>query len=198
MKDLRRRLLGGLALGFVVVLVLVLSLVFAMTSMTRLATVENYKQKFVTKADYFDTLKIYTRSHRLMHDDGRVVPWIDENLDPYTGQWLARLRKIDSASESKRHRGKDYNHSGYCDLIISGLIGLRPRPDHTIEVNPLVPDDTWEWFCLDNVLYHGKIITIAWDKNGTRYGKGTGLRVYADGKEIAHSVRLTRVTGPLP
>ncbi len=158
----------------------------------------NYKQELVTKADYFETLRTYTRSHRLMHDDGRVVPWIDEDLDPYTGQCLARLRKLDSSSVNTSKRGKDYNHSGYCDLIISGLIGLRPRPDDTIEVNPLVLDDAWEWFCLDNVLYHGKIITIAWDKNGTRYGKGMGLRVYADGKEIAHSVRLTRVTGRLP
>jgi hypothetical protein len=83
-------------------------------------------------------------------------------------------------------------------LIISGLMGLRPRADNIVEVNPLVPDDTWSWFCLDNVLYHGWIITIVWDKNGTRYGKGTGLRLYADGKEIAKSRLLGRVTGKLP
>ncbi|MHC4498531.1 MAG: glycosyl hydrolase family 65 protein [Planctomycetota bacterium] len=67
-----------------------------------------------------------------------------------------------------------------------------------MEVHPLLPDGTWEWFCLDNVLYHGRIITILWDKNGTKYGKGTGLRIYADGQEIAHSARLGRVTGQLP
>ncbi|MHC4361296.1 MAG: MGH1-like glycoside hydrolase domain-containing protein [Planctomycetota bacterium] len=158
----------------------------------------NYAQEFVTKADYFETLKTYTRSHRLMQDDGRVVPWIDEDLDPYTGQWLARLRKLDSTSESKRHRGKDYNHSGYCDLVISGLVGLRPRADDIVEVNPLLPDGVWKWFCLDNALYHGRIITVLWDKNGTKYGRGTGLRIYADGQEIAHSERLGRVTGRLP
>ncbi|MHC4666459.1 MAG: MGH1-like glycoside hydrolase domain-containing protein [Planctomycetota bacterium] len=158
----------------------------------------NYEQDVVTKDDYLKTLKIYTKSHRRRLDDGRVVPWIDEDLDPYTGQWIARLRKLDSTSESKRHRGKDYNHSGYCDLIITGLIGLRPRPDDIVEVHPLLPDGTWEWFCLDNVLYHGRIITILWDKNGTKYGKGTGLRIYADGQEIAHSETLGRVTGQLP
>ncbi|MHC4647797.1 MAG: MGH1-like glycoside hydrolase domain-containing protein [Planctomycetota bacterium] len=158
----------------------------------------NYEQKFVTKEDYFETLKTYTKSHRLRLDDGRVVPWIDENLDPYTGQWIARLRKLDSSNVNTSKRGKDYNHSGYCDLIISGLIGLRPHQDDTVEVNPLVPDDIWESFCLDNVLYHGRIITILWDKNGTEYNRGTGLRVYADGKEVAHSTHLTRVTGKLP
>ncbi|MHC4483182.1 MAG: MGH1-like glycoside hydrolase domain-containing protein, partial [Planctomycetota bacterium] len=155
----------------------------------------NYKQDLITKADYFETLKIYTKSHRLRLDDGRVVPWIDENLDPYTGQWLARLRKLDSPNVNTSKRGKDYNHSSYCDLIISGLIGIRPRPDDIVEVNPLVPKDTLGWFCLDNVPYHGRIVTILWDKNGTRYGKGKGLRVYADGKQIAYSDALERITG---
>jgi len=167
--------------------------------LTALANLLNsYKQDVISKSDYFETLKIYTKSHRLRLSDGRVVPWIDEDLDPYTGQWLARLRKLDSSSEEKRYRGKDYNHSAYCDLIISGLVGLRPRADDTVEVNPLVPDDTWDWFCLDNVLYHDRIITILWDKAGNKYGKGKGLRVYADGREIAQSDSLGHITGKLP
>jgi hypothetical protein len=167
-----------------------------LTAMANL--LNNYEQNAVTKRDYVQTLKIYTNSHRRRLDDGRVVPWIDEDLDPYTGQWLARLRKLRHQDPSRRHRGKDYNHSAYCDLIISGLIGLRPRPDNIVEVNPLVPQDTWAFFCLDNVLYHGRIITILWDKNGTKYGKGTGLRLYADGTEIAKSDRLGHLTGRLP
>jgi len=167
--------------------------------LTALANVlNNYKQDYVGKADYFKTLKIYTASQHLLLDDGSVVPWIDEDLDPYTGQWIARLRKLQSASFQKRYRGKDYNHSGYCDLIISGLIGLRARADEVIEVNPLLPQDTWDWFCLDNVLYHGRIITIVWDKTGRKYGKGPGFHVYADGKEIARLDRLGRVTAGLP
>jgi hypothetical protein len=158
----------------------------------------NYEQGFVTKGDYFETLNAYTRSHRLTHDDGRVVPWIDEDLDPYTGQWIARLRKLDSSDVNTSRRGKDYNHSGYCDLIISGLVGLRPRADDIVEVNPLAPEGLWDWFCLDNVLYHGRVVTIVWDKNGTKYGRGTGLRICADGAEIGRSERLERVTGSLP
>jgi len=61
-----------------------------------------------------------------------------------------------------------------------------------------VPDGKWDWFCLDNVLYHGCILTILWDKTGDKYGKGKGLRVLADGREIARSEALGRITGRLP
>ena len=94
-------------------------------------------------------------------------------------------------------RGKDYNHSTYCDLVISGLVGLRPRADDTVEVNPLAPD-SWNFFCLDQVRYHGRWLTILWDKTGDRYHRGAGLRVLADGKEIAASEELKRLTAPLP
>ncbi|MGD8237014.1 MAG: trehalase family glycosidase [Armatimonadota bacterium] len=177
-------------------------------TLTALANVlNNYQQDSVTKADYYETLRIYTRSHRFEREDGRVVPWIDENLNPFTGDWIARtrmeernaeLRESGRADQILRERGKDYNHSSYCDLIITGLVGLRPRADDTVEVNPLLPEGTWDYFCLDNVLYHGHTLTILWDRTGTRYGKGSGLRVLADGTEIARSDALGRVTGQLP
>ncbi len=176
---------------------------FATTqTLTALANLlNNYKQDTISKADYFETLKIYTKSHRLKRENGRVVPWIDENLNPYTGDWISRTRLKSwrngtwNAGKGGKERGKDYNHSSYCDLIISGLVGLRPRPDDIVEVNPLIGADTWEWFCLDNVLYHGRIITIIWDKTGKKYDKGKGLRVFANGKEIAQSETIGRVTG---
>lgn len=163
----------------------------------------NYEQDAVNKKDYFETLRLYTKSHRLKRDDGRVVPWIDENLNPYTGDWIARTRlkawKDGTWDKRKggKERGKDYNHSAYCDLVITGLAGLRPRGDDIVEVNPLVPAGKWDWFCLDNVLYHGRTITIVWDKTGEKYNKGKGLRVFANGKEVAHLDSLGRVKGQL-
>jgi hypothetical protein len=151
----------------------------------------------LTRRDYFDTLRTYALSHRLKRADGHVVPWIDENLNPHTGDWIARTLLL-QRKQKPVERGKDYNHSSFCDLVISGLVGLRPRADNVIEVNPLVPDDAWDWFCLDRVLYHGRVVTIVWDRSGARYGKGPGLRVFADGKEVASSSKLTRVTGDLP
>jgi hypothetical protein len=71
------------------------------------------------------------------------------------------------------------------------------RADSVVEVNPLVPAAKWDWFCLDRIPYHGRALTILWDKTGARFGKGKGLRVFAEGKEIAHSADLGRVTGTL-
>ena len=93
------------------------------------------------------------------------MAWIDKNLDPFTGDWIARKRVEEMNADLIQQwpfreviyeRGKDYNHSSFCDLIISGLVGLRPQADDIVEVNPPVPDGTWDWFCLDNVTYHGR------------------------------------------
>jgi len=176
-------------------------------TLTALANVlNNYRQEAIGKDDYFETLKIYTKSHRRKLDDGRVVSWIDENINPFTGDWIARTRCEQRNAELKQsgqedrillERGKDYNHSSYCDLIVTGLVGLRPRPDDVVEVNPLVPDGKWDWFCLDNVLYHGRVLTIVWDKTGKKYAMGKGLQVFADGKQIARRDTLGRLTGRL-
>jgi hypothetical protein len=163
-------------------------------TLTALANVLNdYPQDAVTREDFFELLKIYTRSHRF-----RQIPpagdtlvsndlWIDENLNPFNGDWLARTRmEVQGHNHGFRERGIYYNHSTYADLIITGLVGLRPSLDNTFIINPLIPD-SWEWFCLDDVPYQGHRITIVWDKTGEKYHKGKGLRVFADGKPVAVS-----------
>jgi hypothetical protein len=42
------------------------------------------------------------------------------------------------------------------------------------------------------------MLTVIWDKNGKHYGRGAGLIVLADGKQIAKADQLERVTGKLP
>ena len=167
-------------------------------TLTAMANLLNdYNQNVVNRQDYFEVLKIYTKSQHLKLANGRVVPWIDEDLDPYTGGWIARTLLQQRGSEIPE-RGKDYNHSTYCDLVITGLIGLRPRADDIVEVNPLIPDGIWDYFCLDNVHYHRHSLTILYDRTGKHYSKGMGLRIFADGKEIAASEHLERLTGRLP
>lgn len=139
-------------------------------------------QQVVNDSVYFDLLETYVESQYY-----RGRPYIGEYLDEKTGYWL----------KGDQERSRYYNHSTFNDLIITGLVGLRPRPDDTVEVNPLVPEGQWDYFALDNVHYHGSILTILWDKDGSRYGKGKGLRVFADGEEIASSPSLSRVTGNL-
>lgn len=143
----------------------------------------NYEQRYVSKTDYFDALLTYARSHR-----HRGKPYIGEYLDEKNGQWL----KPDS------DRSRYYNHSTFCDLVISGLVGLVPREDNTVVVHPLIPANAWDWFCLDNVPYHGRSLTILWDRDGEKYGKGKGFHVFAEGKEVARSDELTGIIGELP
>ncbi len=140
----------------------------------------------LSRADYFKVLETYTRSHRLRQDqgEGKDQPWIDENLDPFTGVWLARKLLLER-HQAPRERGKDYNHSCYADLIISGLAGLQPREDGTVRVDPLLPEGQWPWFCLDRIRYHGHDLTILWDQEGSRYERGKGLTILVDGKAAA-------------
>lgn len=169
-------------------------------TLVALANVLNdYRQDVMTRADYMAVLNTYAASHRLKRDDGTVVYWIDEDLHPFTGTWLTRERKLAKAKargETFAERGKDYNHSTFCDLVITGLVGLRPRADSTVEVNPLAPAE-WEHFCLDGVGYHGRTLTIVWDRTGQRYGRGAGLAILADGREIARRGDLGRLSGVL-
>ena len=142
----------------------------------------NYKQDVVADSNYFDLLETYVESQYY-----RGRPYIGEYLDERTGYWL----------KGDEERSRYYNHSTFNDLIITGLVGLRPRADNVMEVNPLLPDNKWDWFCLDNVLYHGKIISIIWDKTGLKYKKGKGLSVWVNGKKVAASIKLEKVTGKI-
>ncbi len=114
--------------------------------------------------DYFNLLLGYSRSQQ---KDGR--PWIAEDRTriPASGLWTCRAVSATTTS-------------GFADLIITGLVGLRPRADNKVEGKPLVPTHTWDWFCLDSVPYHGQSLTICWDKTGEHYGHGAGLHLYVN------------------
>jgi len=143
----------------------------------------DYNQSILSSRDYFDAFLTYVHSQ---HADGK--PYIGEYLDETTGQWI----------NGKGDRSRYYNHSAFADLVITGVVGLRPRPDNRIEILPLLPSGTWDWFCLDGVKYHGRALTILWDKDGTRYHRGSGLIVLANGKQIMRANELSKTMGELP
>jgi len=154
-------------------------------TLTALANVlQDYRQDAITSREYFEALRTYVKSQHRALPDGRMIPWIDENLDPFTGIWLARDLKI--RKRTFYGRGDHYNHSSFADLIITGLIGLRPRADDVIEVHPLVPDNTWDWYTVDRVPYHGHLLTILWDRDGGHFHRGAGLQVLLDGRAVEH------------
>jgi hypothetical protein len=162
-------------------------------TLTALANVlNNYDQQVVGRRDYFNAFLAYTRAHVLRHPDGTQVPWIDENQDPFTGDWLAR-RLLHARRAPDRGRGACYNHSTYCDLVVTGIMGLRPRADDVVLVNPLAPLDDWAYSCLDRIPYHGSELAIAYDRTGDRYGLGPGLHVLQDGRLLASARRPCRI-----
>ena len=141
--------------------------------------------KTLEAADYVDLLGIYARSHR---KDGK--PYLAEALHPDTGSFEGH----DAYNHSEH-----YLHSGYCDLVITGLVGLVPRTDDTLEINPLVPAD-WDYFALDDVSYRGHDVSIVWDKSGQRYAGGAGMHVLVNGKKVhtSKTVGPVKLEGAVP
>lgn len=133
-----------------------------------------YPQTYVTRAHYLQAIQTYAKAH---HMNGK--PYIGEYHDEVTGEWL----------KGDNPRSRYYNHSTFADLVISGLVGLRPHADRSASIDPLLPSDSWDWFCLDNVPYHDHTLTITWDRDGTKYNR-PGLTLYADGQQVAHSSQL--------
>ena len=121
----------------------------------------------ITSADFTRLLLQYAYTHR--DEDG--TPFLDENMDPDTGIWLARsiLREW---GRDDCERGRHYNHSTFIDLVITGICGIRPADGDELTVHPL--GTSLESFVLEDVRYHGHTLTVAWSRE-------SGLAVTVDG-----------------
>lgn len=144
---------------------------------------QHYPSPPITRDDYGKLLGIFSRSHR---KDGK--PYLAEALHPDTGSFEGH----DAANHSEH-----YFHSSFNDLVITGLVGLQTRDDDRLELRPLAPA-SWPFFALDDLPYRGHLLTILWDRDGTRYGRGAGLRVLSDGREIAARADLDVLEATLP
>jgi hypothetical protein len=138
----------------------------------------DYSQDIVHADDYVRLLKQYARQH---YRNGE--PDLQEDYNPDTGSVIVGLP-----------RSHHYNHSGFNDLIITGLAGLRPRPDDVLEINPLISTKTISYFCLEDVPYHGRRVTILYDRDGKRYRRGAGLSVSVDGSCVVKPSPLGKQT----
>lgn len=153
-------------------------------TLTALARVlHDYPQDALTVHDYFLAFETYVRSHRY---GGR--PYIGEYLDEMTGEWIMGANP----------RSRFYNHSTFADLLIEGVIGLRPRADRRVVVEPLLPAEAWAWFRLESVRYHGHELALVWDRDGSRFHAGAGFVLSIDGKEVARAPGLTKLEALLP
>jgi hypothetical protein len=77
-------------------------------------------------------------------------------------------------------------------------MGIRPAAGRVLLINPLIPPAKWDWFCLDRVPYHGKLITVLWDKTGEHFKKGAGFQVFVDGQCVATAAKPGRIRITLP
>ncbi len=131
-----------------------------------------YREMFCT------LLSQYARMHKRATEAGKTVSWIDEVMDPRTADWSSRTilkNKNWSRLKGGYERGKDYNHSTFCDLVISGIVGV-DVVDGKISVNPIIPD-SWDYFRLSGVRILGEEYEIFYDRSGEKYGRGKGLFV---------------------
>ena len=129
-------------------------------------------------------LRQYAAQQVLTRTDGTVVPWIDENQNPDTGDWIARTLGI-RRQWATRERGKDYNHSTFCDLVISGLVGIVPNGRKGFAVDPLFPAE-WDYLVLENLRYRGHDVAVCWRR-------GFGFSVEVDGRETVRRPLPERV-----
>lgn len=153
-------------------------------------------QNAIGSRQYYELFSNYVLSQHLKLPGGRVIDWIDEDLDADTDEWIAKDMLI--AKQKQVGRGNYYNHSGFADPLITGLIGLRPRVDRKVVVNPLLPSGMWSYFAIDGLPYHGHLLAIVYDEGGAHYKRGRGLMLFVDGKKIASRATMGPMEAALP
>lgn len=144
-------------------------------------------QSVITAADYVALLRAYASLHRDVDADATGATLnIVEDYYPGNGSALVRLA-----------RSPHYFHSGFADLVLGGLVGVRPRADGYLEVNPLLADDdSVAWFRAEGITYHGHDVAVQWDADGSHFG-AQGLVVEIDGARANASTTLTRLVTSL-
>ena len=159
-------------------------------------------QTYIGASDYLQLFRNYVLSQHLKLASGRTINWIDEDLDADTDEWIAKNMLM--AKNKQVGRGNYYNHSGFADPLITGLIGLRPQPPpmhpgdpDKLVLHPLLPAGAWSYFALDGLPYHGRMLTILYDATGQHYHRGAGLTVFADGKKLGSRRTLGPIEVPL-
>lgn len=133
----------------------------------------------IGRAAYMDEFLTYTRSQYY-----GSLPYIGEYQDERNGVWL----------KGRNPRSYYYHHSTFADLLITDVLGIIPSQGSELKIDPMVDSAEWDWFCLQEVPYKGHLLTLFWDADGTRYGRGPGFHVLVDGKPAAQTETIQSVT----
>jgi hypothetical protein len=148
----------------------------SMGARTLLQVLKHYHQSAITPKHFMELMNRYNELvyPGVMPNDPLWRP----NVHEYYSKW-------EPYSASSRPKPSDISHdfhSMYVSLIVEGAVGLTPREDERIELQPLAQD--WAYFVLDGLRYHGHDLTILWDRpdGQVRYdGYPEGFSLYIDG-----------------
>ncbi len=177
----------------------------SMGALTLLETLKHYHQDAVTPAHFMELMSRY---------NSLVYP----GVNPYDPLWRPNVHEYYSKWEpnqtSPHPKGSEISHdfhSMYCSLIVEGVVGLTPRDDDKIELQPLALQ--WKYFLLDHLRYRNHDVSIVWDQpdGQVRYdGYPEGFSLYIDGKpaftrnQLGHVLYdpatgvVTEINGPSP
>ncbi|KIV78006.1 hypothetical protein PV11_09774 [Exophiala sideris] len=151
-----------------------------------LARLARENRSSVATPEFFqDAFLTYTRTH---YDHGQ--PAIFESHYPTRDAW----------SGYTRNHSEHYLHSTYVDNVFTNLLGIIPSLSDTFAMQPLVPSN-WTSFAVENLPYHGNLLSILWDANGSAYtsfNHSPGLSIYANGALLYNQPSLLPFSVSLP
>ena len=146
-----------------------------------MAAIHRADNTSVTAEQYYDIFSLYTKTQT---KDGN--PYIAESHFPKKDAW---------SGDSWNH-SEHYDHSTFNDDVITGLLGIVPQSDNSLQINPIVPEN-WTYYAIENLAYHGHLISYFYDVDGTRYNLGKGLTVFVDGQTVYQNLSPNAVI-PIP
>ena len=115
------------------------------------SVIKNYESDSISGKDFGDLLKKYTE-----------ICYVDKNFDfPDTNEFF-------NGNPDKPYRSWIHHnfHSQYNTLIIENIMGITPREDKIIELDPI--DTGLDSFKISQLKYHGSDISVILDEEGYR------------------------------
>lgn len=177
----------------------------SMGARTLLQVLKHYHQNIIAPNHFMDLM-------------GRYTALMYPGVNPYDALWRPNAHEYYSKWEphqvSTHPKPSDISHdfhSMYCALVVEGVVGLTPRNDAKIELQPAALQ--WDHFVLDRLRYHDKDLTIVWDQPGAQVqyrGYPEGFSLYIDGQHaftrdhLSHVIydpstaTVEEITGPSP
>ncbi|MBP1686754.1 MAG: carbohydrate-binding protein [Deltaproteobacteria bacterium] len=151
----------------------------SMGARTLLQVLKHYHQDIVT-ADHF--MELMRRFTTLMYPG--VNPY-DALWRPNAHEYYSKWEPHQSTARPKPSEISHDFHSMYCSLVVEGVVGLTPRDDSKIELQPAAL--RWDHFLLDRLRYQGRDLTVVWDQpDGQLHYRGypEGFSLHVDGHRV--------------